>query len=121
MAAARRSAACASPTMTAYPIRMCCQQAIDGWVEGYGSPADQIYWIIWEVTASTIETQTMRDYRHTRIVVSSLGRRLIYFVVTEVTASHTKVRRSRRFFYSAHSIVFFNLSRIKGLFSPPRR
>jgi len=61
------------------------QQAIDGWVEGYGIPADQIYWIIWEVTAS-----------------------------------HTELQTINQFFYSAHAIVFFNLGRIKELISPSR-
>ena len=61
------------------------QQAIDGWVEGYGIPADRIYWIIWEVTASHTESQTISTY-----------------------------------FLTAHAIVFFNLSKIKKLLSPPR-
>ena len=61
------------------------QQAIDGWVEGYGIPADQIYWIIWEVTAS-----------------------------------HTELQTINQFFYTARSIVFLNLSRIKGLLTPPQ-
>jgi hypothetical protein len=62
------------------------QQAIDGWVEGYGIPADQIYWIIWEVTAS-----------------------------------HTELQTINQFFYSARAIVFFNLGKIKELLSPSRR
>lgn len=61
------------------------QAAIDGWVEGYGIPADQIYWIIWQVTASHTETQTISTY-----------------------------------YYTAHAIVFFNLGLIKGLISPSR-
>jgi hypothetical protein len=62
------------------------QQAIDGWVEGYGIPADQIYWIIWEVTASHTELQTISSY-----------------------------------YFSARAIVFFNLGKIKELLSPSRR
>lgn len=73
------------PYHNGVPDQDVLQQAIDGWVEGYGIPADQIYWIIWEVTASHIELQTINQ-----------------------------------FFYSAHAIVFFNLSRIKELISPSR-
>ena len=61
------------------------QQAINSWAAGYGVPAD-----------------------------------MIYFVVTEVTASHTESQTINTFFYSARSIVFFNLRKIKGLFSPQR-
>lgn len=73
------------PYHNGVPDQDVLQQAIDGWVEGYGIPADQIYWIIWEVTASHTESQTINQ-----------------------------------FFYTARSIVFFNLSRIKELISPSR-
>jgi hypothetical protein len=62
------------------------QQAINAWVAGYGVPAD-----------------------------------MIYFVVTEVTASHTESQTISTNFFTAHSIVFFNLGKIKELLSPPRR
>lgn len=74
------------PYHNGVPDQDVLQQAIDGWVEGYGIPADQIYWIIWEVTASHTELQTITSY-----------------------------------YFSARAIVFFNLGKIKELLSPPRR
>jgi hypothetical protein len=67
------------------PDQTTLQAAIDGWVEGYGIPADQIYWVIWQITASHTETQTISTY-----------------------------------YFTAHGIVLFNLSLIKGLISPSR-
>jgi hypothetical protein len=74
------------PYHNGVPDQDVLQQAIDGWVEGYGIPADQIYWIIWEVTASHTELQTITSY-----------------------------------YLSARAIVLFNLGKIKELLSPTRR
>jgi hypothetical protein len=59
--------------------------AIEGWCEAYGCTPDDIYWIIWEVTAS-----------------------------------HTVAETVNQFFYTARSIVFLNLGRSGGLITPSR-
>jgi hypothetical protein len=49
------------------PDQDALQQAIDGWLEGYGIPADQIYSIVCEVAASRTALQKINQFPNRRL------------------------------------------------------
>lgn len=70
------------PYQNGVPDQDVIKQAIEGWSEGYDIPPDQIYFVVWEVTASHEETQSWTDY-------DVVARALIFFNLPKIREAIT--------------------------------